>query len=116
MLHLVDLVISQIVLDRNGLHPDFTDTYQLSVEDLIHGMVNDVARENEALRQEVEGLRNKEWNSTEKNVSDESHRPDVAVASITAGVEGVESVPEQTLRQHLAVCDGLSNRAGWYCD
>ncbi|KAJ3274450.1 hypothetical protein HK104_004104 [Borealophlyctis nickersoniae] len=61
MLRLIDLVITQIVLDQAGLDPDFTDLYEISVDDLVHGMVHDVARENEALRLKIEEM------SSEKN-------------------------------------------------
>ncbi|KAJ3044918.1 hypothetical protein HDV00_000200 [Rhizophlyctis rosea] len=57
---LLDMTITQIVLDRKGIEPDFTDEYHVSVDSLIHGMVNEVARESEALMFEVERLRAKE--------------------------------------------------------
>ncbi|KAJ3025933.1 hypothetical protein HK097_006565, partial [Rhizophlyctis rosea] len=54
---LIDLVVTQIVLDQKGVEPDFTEEYHLSVDSLIHGMVNEVARQSEALQFEVERLR-----------------------------------------------------------
>ena len=39
------------------MEPDFTEQYHLSVDSLIHGMVNEVARQSEALQFEVERLR-----------------------------------------------------------
>ncbi|KAI8921081.1 armadillo-type protein [Powellomyces hirtus] len=50
---LLDLMVAQVVLDRNGLDPGFTDMYKISVEEVMEGISEEVAAENELLRAKV---------------------------------------------------------------
>ncbi|KAI9101057.1 hypothetical protein DFS34DRAFT_613026 [Phlyctochytrium arcticum] len=59
VMRLVDLMIAQVVLDRNGMDPGFTDMYHISVEDVMEGISEDLAEENTLLKgrlEELEGL------------------------------------------------------------
>lgn len=37
--HLIDTIIGQVLLDGKGLHPDFTDVYQVNVKSLLEGFI-----------------------------------------------------------------------------
>ncbi|KAJ3150792.1 hypothetical protein HDU86_006301 [Geranomyces michiganensis] len=57
---LLDLMVAQVVLDRNGLDPGFTEMYKISVEEVMEGISEEVAAENELLKARAlsnEGLR-----------------------------------------------------------
>ncbi|KAI8821726.1 armadillo-type protein [Fimicolochytrium jonesii] len=47
---LLDLMISQVVLDRNGMDPSFTDMYRVSIEEVMEGISEEISSENELLK------------------------------------------------------------------
>ncbi|TPX72675.1 hypothetical protein SpCBS45565_g00202 [Spizellomyces sp. 'palustris'] len=56
VLRLLDLMIAQVVLDRNGIDPSFTDMYRISVEDAMEGISEQLAEENEVLRTRLDQM------------------------------------------------------------
>ncbi|KAJ3177111.1 Dishevelled associated activator of morphogenesis 2 [Geranomyces variabilis] len=50
---LLDLMVAQVVLDRNGLDPGFTEMYKISVEEVMEGISEEVAAENELLQARI---------------------------------------------------------------
>ncbi|KAI8852793.1 hypothetical protein BC829DRAFT_430386 [Chytridium lagenaria] len=96
-LYFIDRLVTQVVLDRKGFDPDFTDAYKVSVEDIINGFVDLDAME--GMIDEVQRLRHRcseltsEKRKVERDLDEAQNKYETKVATL----EDVASMKDRLL-------------------
>lgn len=56
MIRLLNIMVAQVTLDRNGIDPGFTDMYRISVTEVMEGVSEELAAENDDLKMRLEQM------------------------------------------------------------
>ncbi|KAJ3207150.1 hypothetical protein HDU67_007662, partial [Dinochytrium kinnereticum] len=85
-LYFIDRLVTQVVLDRKGFDPDFTDAYRISVQEIINGFIDLDAME--GMIEEVQRLRQRcseltsERRKAERDLNEEQSKHEAKVSTL----------------------------------